>query len=59
LSATVLPTGGHDRGLHLGGGPSRAGSRPRGPVEQSNGTLATEWAYRQVFTSNDERAAVP
>ena len=26
-------------------------------VERLNRTLATEWAYRQVFTSNDERAA--
>ena len=28
-----------------------------GKVERFNRTLATEWAYRQVFTSNDERAA--
>jgi transposase InsO family protein len=28
-----------------------------GKVERLNRTLATEWAYRQVFTSNDERAA--
>lgn len=27
-----------------------------GKVERFNRTLATEWAYRQVFTSNDERA---
>lgn len=27
-----------------------------GKVERLNRTLATEWAYRQVFTSNDERA---
>jgi transposase InsO family protein len=28
-----------------------------GKVERLNRTLATEWAYRQVFTSNDERRA--
>jgi transposase InsO family protein len=28
-----------------------------GKVERFNRTLATEWAYRQVFTSNDERSA--
>ena len=28
-----------------------------GKVERLNRTLATEWAYRQPFTSNDERAA--
>jgi len=28
-----------------------------GMVERLNRTLVTEWAYRQVFTSNDERAA--
>ena len=28
-----------------------------GKVERFNRTLATEWAYRQVFTTNDERAA--
>jgi transposase InsO family protein len=28
-----------------------------GKVERLNRTLATEWAYRQMFTSNDERAA--
>ena len=28
-----------------------------GKVERLNRTLASEWAYRQVFTSNDERAA--
>ena len=28
-----------------------------GKVERLNRTLATEWAYRQVFTSNDERCA--
>ena len=28
-----------------------------GKVERFNRTLATEWAYRQVFTSNAERAA--
>jgi len=27
-----------------------------GKVERLNRTLATEWAYRQVFTSNDQRA---
>jgi transposase InsO family protein len=27
-----------------------------GKVERFNRTLATEWAYRQVFTSNDQRA---
>jgi transposase InsO family protein len=26
-------------------------------IERFNRTLATEWAYRQVFTSNAERAA--
>jgi transposase InsO family protein len=28
-----------------------------GKVERLNRTLVTEWAYRQVFTSNTERAA--
>jgi transposase InsO family protein len=28
-----------------------------GKVERLNRTLATEWAYRQVFTSNDDRTA--
>jgi transposase InsO family protein len=28
-----------------------------GKVERLNRTLATEWAYRQIFTSNDQRAA--
>ena len=28
-----------------------------GKVERLNRTLATEWAYRQVYTSNDQRAA--
>jgi transposase InsO family protein len=28
-----------------------------GKVERLNRTLATEWAYHQVFTSNDDRAA--
>ena len=28
-----------------------------GKVERFNRTLATEWAYRQVFLTNDERAA--
>ena len=28
-----------------------------GKVERLNRTLASEWAYRQVFTSNDERTA--
>lgn len=28
-----------------------------GKVERLNRTLATEWAYRQVFTTNEERAA--
>ena len=28
-----------------------------GKVERFNRTLATEWAYRQIFTSNAERAA--
>jgi transposase InsO family protein len=28
-----------------------------GKVERFNRTLQTEWAYRQVFTSNDERTA--
>ena len=28
-----------------------------GKVERFNRTLATEWAYRQPFTSNTERAA--
>jgi transposase InsO family protein len=31
--------------------------RQNGKVERLNRTLVTEWAYRQVFTSNDERAA--
>ena len=28
-----------------------------GKVERLNRTLVTEWAYRQVFTSNSQRAA--
>jgi transposase InsO family protein len=28
-----------------------------GKVERFNRTLATEWAYRQIFTSNDQRTA--
>ena len=28
-----------------------------GKVERLNRTLLTEWAYRQVFTDNDQRAA--
>jgi len=28
-----------------------------GKVERLNRTLLTEWAYRQIFTSNDQRAA--
>jgi transposase InsO family protein len=28
-----------------------------GKVERFNRTLQTEWAYRQVFDSNDQRAA--
>ena len=28
-----------------------------GKVERLNRTLATEWAYRQVFTTNDDRTA--
>jgi transposase InsO family protein len=28
-----------------------------GKIERLNRTLATEWAYRQIFASNDERAA--
>jgi transposase InsO family protein len=28
-----------------------------GKVERLNRTLATEWAYRQAFTSNDDRRA--
>ncbi len=28
-----------------------------GKVERLNRTLQTEWAYRQVFTSNEQRAA--
>lgn len=28
-----------------------------GKVERLNRTLATEWAYLQVFTSNDQRIA--
>jgi hypothetical protein len=28
-----------------------------GKVERLNRTLVTEWAYRQIFTSNDQRAA--
>lgn len=54
--------------------PTRPAHRPRhhpqvhpphcpwqnGKVERFNRTLQTEWAYRQVFTSNDERrAALP
>ena len=27
-----------------------------GKVERFNRTLATEWAYRQIFTSNTDRA---
>ena len=30
-----------------------------GEVERLNRTLANEWAYRQVFTSNDAGAAAP
>ena len=30
-----------------------------GKVERLNRTLQTEWAYRQVFLSNDDRAARP
>ena len=30
---------------------------PNGKVERLNRTLATEWAYRQIFTTNDARAA--
>ena len=30
-----------------------------GKAERLNRTLQTEWAYRQVFTCNDERAASP
>jgi transposase InsO family protein len=29
-----------------------------GKVERLNRTLVSEWAYRQVFTNNDERAAL-
>ena len=41
---------------------SRSSSDPHcpwqnGKVERLNRTLLTEWAYRQVFTTNDERAA--
>jgi transposase InsO family protein len=28
-----------------------------GKAERFNRTLASEWAYRQAFTSNDQRAA--
>jgi transposase InsO family protein len=28
-------------------------------VERLNGTLLTEWVYRQVFLTNDERSAAP
>lgn len=28
-----------------------------GKVERFNRTLQTEWAYRQIFSSNDERTA--
>ena len=31
--------------------------RQNGKVERLNRTLTTEWAYRQIFTSNDQRAA--
>ena len=27
------------------------------PMQRFNRTLATEWAYRQVFTTNDDRSA--
>jgi transposase InsO family protein len=30
---------------------------PNGKVERFNRTLQTEWAYRQVFTSNADRRA--
>ena len=30
-----------------------------GKVERFNRTLQTEWAYRQVFTTNDERTSRP
>ena len=30
-----------------------------GKVERFNRTLQTEWAYKQVFTSNNERACKP
>ncbi|MBK1785572.1 IS481 family transposase [Prauserella sp. ASG 168] len=30
--------------------------RQNGKVERLNRTLQTEWAYRQIFTSNDQRA---
>lgn len=30
-----------------------------GKVERLNRTLATEWAYRPIFTSNDARTAAP
>ena len=41
------------------GGRVRSGTRSswNGKVEHFNRTLATEWAYRRPFISNDERAA--
>jgi transposase InsO family protein len=30
---------------------------PNGKVERLDRTLVSEWAYRQVFTSNEDRAA--
>ena len=32
-------------------------SRQNGKVERLNRTLQTEWAYRQIFTSNNDRAS--
>ena len=31
--------------------------RQNGKVERFNRTLAIEWAYRQIFTSNEDRTA--
>ena len=38
--------------------PRAGGGVPVNGVERFNRTLQTEWAYHQVFTSNNERAAV-
>src|SRR3712207_5734761 len=61
---SATPAGSH-RKRDPGGGPRLHGIQfikphcpwQNGKVERLNRTLVTEWAYRQVFTSNDERAA--